>query len=164
LTRLVPTLNYSGIANLRTLQVTTAPAKSSPACCVLNNRSLATASNSRDSSASRTQVLLSQPPVLNSLNSFNSTVAPSILSLPCRAQLHCQLSTLNHQLSRPGGPRYIAPGRTQQKTLFSNNPSIIVGVFTYPLPRNGRLLIRLLCSNSCTRYIMFGLRYSDVVL
>jgi hypothetical protein len=40
-------------------------AKSSPVCCVLNSRSLATASNSGDSSASRVQVLSSQRPVQN---------------------------------------------------------------------------------------------------
>jgi hypothetical protein len=41
-------------------------AKSSPVCCVFTSRSLVTASNSGDSSASRTRVLSSQPPVQNS--------------------------------------------------------------------------------------------------
>jgi hypothetical protein len=60
------TSNYSAIANLHTLQITTARAKTFPAYCALTTRSLATASNSGDSSASDTQVLLSQPPVQDS--------------------------------------------------------------------------------------------------
>jgi hypothetical protein len=39
-----------------------------PACCVFTSRSLATASNSGDCSASRAQVLSSQPPNQNSLS------------------------------------------------------------------------------------------------
>jgi hypothetical protein len=38
-----------------------------------------------------------------------------------------------------------------ENTAF-NSSIIFVGVFTYPLPRNGRLLIRLLHSNGCTCY------------
>jgi hypothetical protein len=48
--------NYSATADLHTLQFTAAPAKPFPACCVLTSRSLTTASNSGDSSASRAQV------------------------------------------------------------------------------------------------------------
>jgi hypothetical protein len=43
---------YSAIADLHTSQITTAHAKFSPACCVFTSRSLLTASNSGDSSAS----------------------------------------------------------------------------------------------------------------
>jgi hypothetical protein len=53
------TSNYIATANLHNSQITTAPAKPFPACCVFTNRSLATASNSGDSSASRAQVLAS---------------------------------------------------------------------------------------------------------
>jgi hypothetical protein len=42
--------------------ITTAPSKPFPACCIFISRSLAAASNSDDSSASRAQVLSSQPP------------------------------------------------------------------------------------------------------
>jgi hypothetical protein len=66
LTRLGTTSNYSAIADLHTLQFTTIPAKPFPARCVFNSRSLAMASNSGDSSASRAQVLLWQPPMQNS--------------------------------------------------------------------------------------------------
>jgi hypothetical protein len=62
-TRLVS--NYSATANLLNSQITTAPAKSFPACCVFTSLSLETASNSGDSSASRAQVLSSQTPVQN---------------------------------------------------------------------------------------------------
>jgi hypothetical protein len=57
---------YSAIANLHNLQITTAPTKLFLACCVFTSRSLATASNRGDSSASRAQDLFSQPPVQNS--------------------------------------------------------------------------------------------------
>jgi hypothetical protein len=92
-TQLGTTSNYSVIANLHTIQITKACAKSFSACCVLTNRSLMTASNSEYSSASRAQVILSLTPVQNSLSIFNSSVAPSLLSLSCRAQLNCQTST-----------------------------------------------------------------------
>jgi hypothetical protein len=52
---------------ISTLQITTVPAKSFPACYVFISRPMATASNSRDSSALRTQVLFLQPPVQNSV-------------------------------------------------------------------------------------------------
>jgi hypothetical protein len=45
--------------------ITTAPAKPFPACCVFTSRSLATASISGNTSASRAQVLFSQTPVQN---------------------------------------------------------------------------------------------------
>jgi hypothetical protein len=45
-----------------------------PACCVFTRRSLATASKSGDSSASRAQVLCSQPPVQNSTKLIARTV------------------------------------------------------------------------------------------
>jgi hypothetical protein len=66
LAQLVNTSNYSAIADLP--QITTASAKQFSACCVLISRFLATVSKSGDSSASRTQVLLSQPPVQILLN------------------------------------------------------------------------------------------------
>jgi hypothetical protein len=56
------------IADFHTSHIITAPVKPFPACCVLTSRSLAAASNSGDSSTSRPQVLLSQPPVQNSLS------------------------------------------------------------------------------------------------
>jgi hypothetical protein len=83
------------------------PLKLFPAC-VLTRRSLATASNSGDSSASRPQVLLSQPPVQNSSRlstqlyrplfpvSQSSTELPALKSSchsrPCRTLLDCQLN------------------------------------------------------------------------
>jgi hypothetical protein len=64
-TWLVTTSNYSATADLHNSQITTASAKPFPACCVFTIRSLATASNSGDSSASRAQVLPSPTPVQN---------------------------------------------------------------------------------------------------
>jgi hypothetical protein len=70
-TPLGTTSNYSAIADFHTLQINTAPAKTFPACYVFTNRSLVTASNSEDSSASVLTSLLSgaissQPPLQNS--------------------------------------------------------------------------------------------------
>jgi hypothetical protein len=66
--RLRITISYCATANLRNSQITTAPAKYFPACCVFTNRFLVTASNTGDSSASRSQVLSSQTPVQNRLS------------------------------------------------------------------------------------------------
>jgi hypothetical protein len=52
--------------SLHNSQITTAPAKPFPVCCVFASRSLTTASNSGYSSASCAQVLSSQPCVQNS--------------------------------------------------------------------------------------------------
>jgi hypothetical protein len=57
--------SYTNHSELHTLQIITAPAKPFSACSV-NSRSMATASNSGDYSASRAQVLSSQPPVQKS--------------------------------------------------------------------------------------------------
>jgi hypothetical protein len=54
-TKLGTTSNYSDIANLNTLQTTTASAKPFPACCV-NSRSMTMAFNSGDYLASLVQV------------------------------------------------------------------------------------------------------------
>jgi hypothetical protein len=68
------TSNYSAIVNLHNSQITTALAKPLPACCVFTSRSLAMTSNSRYSSASRAQVLSSQPPVQNCLTTHSVKV------------------------------------------------------------------------------------------
>jgi hypothetical protein len=70
----------TALANLHTLQITTALANLFSVCCVISS-SIATASNSGDSRASRAQVLSSQPPVQNStLNQQVTTncVAPTV--------------------------------------------------------------------------------------
>jgi hypothetical protein len=64
-TRLVSTSNYSATANLHNSQIITAPAKPFPACCVFTSLSLATASNSGDSSASRAHAIPYCPPSHN---------------------------------------------------------------------------------------------------
>jgi hypothetical protein len=67
-TQLVTTSNYSATANLHNSQITAVTTKHFQACCVLASRSLASASSSGNSSASRTQALSSQPSVENSLS------------------------------------------------------------------------------------------------
>jgi hypothetical protein len=61
------TSNYSATANLHNSQITTEHFKPFPACCVFTSRSLATAANSGDSSASRAHFLYSQPLLQNAL-------------------------------------------------------------------------------------------------
>jgi hypothetical protein len=63
---LISTSNYGATTNLHSSQVTTAPAKNFQSA-VFNSRSLVTASNSADSSASRPQLLSSKSPVQNCL-------------------------------------------------------------------------------------------------
>jgi hypothetical protein len=63
--RLGTASDYSATADLHNSQITTAPATSFPACCVLTSRSLATAFNSGNFSASHAQVVSSQAPVQN---------------------------------------------------------------------------------------------------
>jgi hypothetical protein len=99
------TSNYSAIANLHPLEITTAPAKPFSACCVLTSRSLATACNSGDSSASRAQILVSQPPVQNScqlcqfflalLAELNWTVNPQLTC--CHRFSIIRLAAISHQ-------------------------------------------------------------------
>jgi hypothetical protein len=69
-TRLVntSTSNYTSIADLHKSQFTAVPIKPFSACCAFTNRSLATASNNGNFSASRVQVLSSQPPLQNSVH------------------------------------------------------------------------------------------------
>jgi hypothetical protein len=70
---------------------------SSPARSVLNSRFLVTDVNSEDSSASRAQVLPVQRISRNLIPSVPSTIVPSLLGLPCRAQLFLPiLNSLNH--------------------------------------------------------------------
>jgi hypothetical protein len=63
------TSNYSATAISIIHKLPQHPLSLFPACCAFTNRSLATASNSGDSSASRAQVLSSQPPIQNSPDS-----------------------------------------------------------------------------------------------
>jgi hypothetical protein len=64
--------NYSATADLHNLQINTVHAKHFPAYCFFTRRFLATAFNSGDASVSRSQVLLSQPP----LQSSTELIAP----------------------------------------------------------------------------------------
>jgi hypothetical protein len=137
LTPLRAASTFSATANLHTLQITTAPAKPLSACCSLTSRSLTTASNGGISSASRVQVLLPQPPVQNS----------------CQFP---QLPTLNSlwiiRSADPGFSLY-SLGADQTENAAFDSFSIVVDVFTDPLPINGRWLTHLFHSNGCTSFV-----------
>jgi hypothetical protein len=57
-TPLGTTSDYRAIANFHILKITITPAAPFPVCCVFNSRSIATASNNGDSSASRAHVVI----------------------------------------------------------------------------------------------------------
>jgi hypothetical protein len=90
-TQLGTTSNYSTIANLHTLQITTAHAMSFPACCVFISRSLVGAPNSEDSSASALKSSLHSLPYRTDL------AAPVVFFITPRhglrrqhhSQIHC---------------------------------------------------------------------------
>jgi CBS domain containing-hemolysin-like protein len=105
------TSNYSALANLHTLQITTAPATHFPACCVLTSFSLATAYNSGKSSASRAQVIVSRPSV----------------------QKSCQLSTQLQRLLYSSSTELVAPVLFHITTLHGphrkHSSSVVTCVF-----------------------------------
>jgi hypothetical protein len=98
-TPLGTTSNYSATANLHNSQITAAPAKLFPACYIFNSSSLATASNSGNSSASRAHVVtvwrISRKWTLADCH-FNYSAISSQPSL----QSSTQLPTLNWTLTR----------------------------------------------------------------
>jgi hypothetical protein len=102
------TSNYTAIANLYSSHITTA-----------------TASNSGDSSGSHVVavwwIFCTWTPVNCKLNYSTIFSQPSL-------QSPTQLPTLSWSPQLAWGPRYMASGRIQQKTLFLNNSSVVVEV------------------------------------
>jgi hypothetical protein len=85
----------------------------------LTSRSLTTASNSVDSSASCVQIIFLWPPMQN------STQMPFVHSLPCRAQLHCQPSTITSELDWSHLQHF---GTNHIENTVSNSTSIVAYV------------------------------------
>jgi hypothetical protein len=122
---------YNAITDFHTSQITTAPAKPFPPCCIFASHSLATVPNSGDSSASRSQALLSQPLVQNFFN--------------------CQLnySAISSQPPLQSSTEVVAPilifitprGVTRRQQPVSPVACVTAcrcpEPFTEPLPRNG---------------------------
>jgi hypothetical protein len=124
--------------------------KFSPAYSVSSSLSLTTASNSGYSSASLAQLLLSQPPMQNSLychlfSAFLTEPDWTASPRPTRLPQLCPLYSLAR--TTPKTPFFYCCLRI----LFSLN------VFTEPLLRNGRLFIPLFHSNSCICCLFLGL-------
>jgi hypothetical protein len=107
-----------------------------------------------------TSLLSGEYPSTELSSTGNSTIAPCLLILPCRARFNCQPTTSFHftqlNATHPAwGPCYIVSGRTQQNILFFYCCARVPfrgNVFTEPLPRNGLhkvvvLLVRALPSN-----------------
>jgi hypothetical protein len=114
------TSNYSAIADLHALQITATNTKHSPARSAFSSRFLVTDVNSGDSSASRAQVL----PVRRI--SHNWTIAPSLLSLPCRTQLNCQPWTDSIPNSARLGSSLYSIGEDPTENTVSNNYSTVI--------------------------------------
>jgi hypothetical protein len=129
---LVTKSNYSAIANLRTLQITTAHANSFHACCVFTNRFPVPASNSGDSSASALK------------SSLNGGFLPTdcfLHSLPYRTDFVAPVIFL------------ITPGDDLRRKhrSFSYAKRCRGNVFNEPFPSSGRLFLlieKLLPGNS----------------
>jgi hypothetical protein len=114
-TRLETTSNYSAIAKVHTLQITTAHAKSFPACCVFTSRFLATASKRGDSSASALTSLLP---------------GSQLWTNCCNCQLSSDSLTESYLTSRHG------PCRKHRSFLYSIvSPGMCL--FAKALPSNG---------------------------
>jgi hypothetical protein len=98
------TSNYSTIANLHTLQFTTAPAKPFLACYVITSHSLLVDSNGGESSVSCCQVLPLLNVIQNCLPAITSTELDCHLFSASLAELSCTQhfsSSLNCQPSTP---------------------------------------------------------------
>jgi hypothetical protein len=86
-------------------QITTAPAKAFPACCVFTSRSLVTASNSGDSSASHAQVLSSQLTLSLYFNISEWTLEKHHVSksnLYCFMRVRCRRNVFTKPLPKNG--------------------------------------------------------------
>jgi hypothetical protein len=128
--------NYSSNANLHILQITTAPAKPFPARCVFTSHSLATASNSGDSSTSRTQDLSSRPSLQNS----SGLIAPTALVITSRHEPHTKLfyCCICVHYRREHVYQDISQKRLQSKP--QKTPFFCGCVYVAALPSNGHCL------------------------
>jgi hypothetical protein len=134
-TPLGTTSTYYAIADSHTLKITTAPAKHFPACCVFTSHSLATASNSGDSSASRGQSSCHSHPCRTLVNcQLNYTAIYSQPSL--HNSTDCQPSTLN-RIGCSNSLLYNHFCMDRIENTFSNNNYCFRSVFTNPLHCNG---------------------------
>jgi hypothetical protein len=87
------TIMYSATANLHDSQITTAPVKQFPACCVFTRHFLVTAPNRRNSLASRAQVFSSHTLVQNRLDFVTN---PFLHSLPYGIELSTNFAPCLH--------------------------------------------------------------------
>jgi hypothetical protein len=163
-TRLGTTSHYSATANSHNSQTTTASAKPFTACCVFNSSSLAMASNSGESSASRVHVVTVRR-ISRNWTLVDCHLNCSASSFQLSFQSSTQLSTLNW--TQPAwGPRYTASGRTQQKTPPPEVTIIVTGGCIWiarislkclpALPSNSYCISRSLHSNGTTRWTEDG--------
>jgi hypothetical protein len=132
-----------------------------PARCVFISRSLARDSNNGVPLASRARSSYHSHPCRTLVNYQLKTIAPSFISLPCRAQLHCQPST--DSLNWPGVPAIQPRGGPNRKHRlyqffycygrFPSNSPDPCRVYR-PLPSNAFSFLRSLHSNGTRRYIV----------
>jgi hypothetical protein len=129
-TPLETTSNYSATAYLHNSQITTGPAKLFVAYYIFTIRSLATASNSRDSSSSGAQIFPSPTLVQNFLPAISSTELDRHLFSPSLTELNCtQHSTLSVIFAASMGSSLYSLGADPTENTVSNNSSIVACVF-----------------------------------
>jgi hypothetical protein len=132
--RIHTTRNYKQlqrIANLHNSQITTALTKSFPSCCVFTSRSLATAHNSRDSSASCARVLPSPTLVQNCLPTIPSTEFDRHLLSASLTELNCTQHSPNSVSYLLSWPVLLVIKHRERPTenTISKNSSIVACVF-----------------------------------
>jgi hypothetical protein len=139
------TLNYSAIADLHNLQITTAHAKSLPFCSVFTSRSLVTAFNTGDFSASALMSLLNLL-FTDSLTTL-STLAPIVLLITAHGPRRKHRSLLYSNRFR---------GNISVMALLSNGCIYLLA--KNPFPSNGCCFVvsRSLPSNGSMYYFICG--------
>jgi hypothetical protein len=155
-TRLGTTSTYNAIADLITLQITTAHAKPFAACFAFTSRFLATVSNSGDSSASPTQIPSSQPPVQNSA----TLIAPTVLVITSRHGPHRKhrSSVVAFVSVATGKCLPSCCPETATARITENTVSLVFpGCMLLALPSNGRSLAGLYATILFSRFLVsFG--------
>jgi hypothetical protein len=87
-TPLGSTINYNATANLHNSQITTAPSKPFPSLLCLQQPFLVEILRL----PALTSLLLGEYPATERFSTVNSTITPSLISLPCRARLNWKLT------------------------------------------------------------------------
>jgi hypothetical protein len=126
------------VPSLISTQITTAPARPSPACSVSDSCSLARASNTGDFSASRTQVLSSQLPMQNSCQLSSEAWCQLLASL---AELNWLVSPILFFITTLHGPN--------KNTVSNNNCTVAEACLPICCLEMGYIILFCCCMHVC---------------